>query len=62
MIGTAEDFVAYIAKSKPYLVEVEKQVQDINYGEIDIRLTVRAGVVEKIVFILSKTWLKKDNV
>lgn len=56
---TAEQFAEYIATIKPYIPELEKLVQEAGYGELDIRLSVRAGVVEKMVVITSKTWLKK---
>lgn len=56
---TAEEFAAYIATVKPYIPELEKMVQEANYGELDLRLSVRAGIVEKMVIITSKTWLKK---
>lgn len=58
---TAEEFALYIQMSKPYLVELEKMVQEAGYGELDIRLSVRANVVEKMTIITSKTWLKKAN-
>lgn len=56
---TAEEFVAYIAASKPYIPEVETMVQKCEFGELDIRLSVRNGIVEKMTIITSKTWLKK---
>ena len=56
---SVEEFVIYLNTVKPYLVELEKAVQELDYGELDVRLTVRAGVVEKMTFITSKTWLKK---
>ena len=58
---TAEEFALYIQQSKPYLVELEKMVQEAIYGELDVRLSVRAGIVEKMTIITSKTWLKKAN-
>lgn len=56
---SVEEFVIYLNNTKPYLVELEKRVQELDYGELDCRLTVRSGIVEKMTFIVSKTWLKK---
>jgi hypothetical protein len=58
---TAEEFALYIQASKPYLVKLENTVQELGYGELDIRISVRAGVVEKMTFVTSETWLKKKD-
>ncbi len=58
---TAEEFAQYIQLSKPYIIELESLVQKANYGELDVRLSVRNGVVEKMTIITSKTWLKKGS-
>ena len=58
---TAEEFALYIQRAKPYLVELESMVQECNYGELDVRFSVRNGVVEKMTIITSKTWLKKGS-
>jgi len=58
---TAEEFAQYIKLAKPYIPELEKMVQEVEYGELDIRFSVRRGVVEKMVIITSKTWLKKGS-
>jgi len=58
---SAEEFAQYIKLVKPYIPELEKLVQEAQYGELDIRLSVRKGVVEKMTVITSKTWLKKDG-
>ena len=62
-VNTAEDLAKQIAEEKPYLIEIDEFVQSIdkpdkNYAEIDIRLIVRAGVVDKVTFYSGKTWLK----
>lgn len=59
--GTAEDLLQDILSRKPYLIELEEEVQKLDYGEMDIKISVRAKVVEKMQFIKAKTWLKKDN-
>lgn len=56
---TAEEFALYIQQSKPYLVELEKLVQEAQNGELDVRLSVRHGVVEKMTVITSKTWISR---
>lgn len=58
---TAEEFAQYIKLAKPYLPELERLVQEVEYGELDIRLSVRRGTVEKMVIITSKTWLNKGS-
>lgn len=50
-----------IMENKPYLVEIEDHVATMKYGEMDLKLTIRGGTVEKISFIESKTWLKDKS-
>ena len=55
----AKDFARYIAENKPYLIEIEEEVQKLGgYGEMDIKLTVRGGMVEKIMFWRGRSWLR----
>lgn len=42
----------------PYMVAIDAMVKDTNYGELDMKVTVRAGEVEKIHFYQGKTWMK----
>lgn len=64
---SAEEFAEYIRLSKPYLVELEKLVQECRFpncepfGELDVRLSIRKGVVEKMVVVSNKTWMKKGS-
>jgi len=67
---TTEQIVLYLADTKPYLIyqvmkqmkpylaEIESRAQQVGYGEIDLKITVRAGEVEKMQFVETKTWLK----
>lgn len=55
---TLEQVANIMRENKPYLIKVEEKVQKTAYGEIEIKLCVRAGVVEKMSFIASETWLK----
>lgn len=58
--GSAEELVKDILEKKPYLVALEEEVQNLEYGEIDVKISVRAKVVEKMQFIKAKTWLRKE--
>jgi len=60
--GSAEDFAKYIADNKPYLIEIEEEIQKMgNYGEMDIKLNIRGGIVEKVSFWKGRTWLRGKN-
>lgn len=45
----------------PYVVAIDKSVRETQYGEIDIKLTVRAGEVEKMQFWQGKQWLRPKD-
>jgi len=54
-----EEVVKWIVENKPHLIEIEEEVLKIGqYGELDIRVSVRAGQVQKLSFYGGKTWLK----
>ncbi len=55
---TPEQFAEMIRDSKPYLIELENHVQGVSYGTVEVKIEVRAGVVEKMNFFNSKTWLR----
>jgi len=55
---SCEEFAQIIAKQKPYLIEIERIVEEINYGDLDLKLSVRAGVVEKMVITKGAIWLR----
>ena len=56
---TAEDFAKYIVENKPYLIEIEEEIQKMGqYGEIDVKIGIRGGRVEKVVFWKGRTWLR----
>lgn len=54
---TAKEFQELINREKPYLFELDKQVLELGYGTLDVRLDVRSGVVTKLTTIYNKTWL-----
>jgi hypothetical protein len=59
---SAEDFASWVAENKPHLLEIEEEIQKIGlFGEIDIRVTVRGGQVEKLGFYGGRTWLKDKS-
>lgn len=61
--NTAEDFAQYIATNKPYLIEIEEEIQKMGqYGEIEIKLSIRGGRVEKVIFWKGRTWLRGKEV
>lgn len=55
---TPDQYAELIKLTKPYLLELEERVESIQFGTIEIRIEVRAGVVEKMTFFSGKTWLK----
>jgi hypothetical protein len=56
---SAEDFAKYIAENKPYLIEIEEEIQKMGqYGEIDVKIGIHGGRVEKVVFWKGRTWLR----
>lgn len=58
---TPEQFGDLIQHQKPYLIELERAAQGVGYGEIEVKLYVRGGVVEKMQFWSGSTWLKDKS-
>lgn len=58
---TPDEYAQVIKTNKPYLVEIEDQVQEVQYGDIDVKLSVRAGQVEKMTFLKGKVWLRDKS-
>ena len=57
-----EDTIRYLFSNiSPYMVAIDQVVKDTNYGDIDLKLTVRAGEVEKITFYQGKVWMKQKT-
>jgi hypothetical protein len=56
-----EEYARIIEQQKPHLIEIENHVSELEYGELSITLTVRAGVVAKMEFHDSKTWLRPKD-
>ncbi len=55
---TPEEYARIVAEQKPHLIEIENVAEQIEYGTMEITLTVRAGVVVKMDFHNSKTWMR----
>ena len=59
---TAEDFAKYIAETKPYLIEIEDHIQKMGgFGEVEIKISIRGGRVEKVQFWSGRTWLREKG-
>lgn len=58
---TADEFAELMRSNKPHLIEIEERAAAIGYGSIDVRLEVRAGVVAKMSFIETRTWVREKN-
>jgi hypothetical protein len=55
---TLDEYAMMMRSNKPYLMAIEEVVGKLNYGDIDLKIEVRAGVVEKMVANSHKTWLR----
>lgn len=58
---TPEEFAGLIKESKPYLIALEEMVEECKYGELEVKLSVRGGVVENMQFWRGKKWFKRDG-
>lgn len=54
---TIKELEELMNKKKPYLFELDKQVLELGYGTLDVRLDIRNGEVTKLTTIFNKTWL-----
>ena len=46
---STENFAKWVVENKPYLVEIEEEIQKMGqFGEIEIKLSIRGGRVEKL--------------
>ena len=58
--GSAQDFAKYIAENKPYLIEIEDEIQQYargnSEGKIQIELHFRGGNVVKVKFFPQREW------
>jgi hypothetical protein len=56
---TPDEYAEMMKINKPHLIEIEEKVAEVQNGEIEIRLFVRAGVVAKMAFFKTATWIKE---
>lgn len=55
-----QEFAQIIQTNKPYLVELENTVQEVQHGKIIVEIDVRSGSVDKMVFKeVAKNWLRE---
>jgi hypothetical protein len=55
---TLDEYAIMMREGKPYLMAIEELVKETNYGEVEMTLQVRSGVVERMDVTKKKTWLK----
>lgn len=55
---TLDEYATMMREGKPYLMAIEELVNDTKYGEVELTMQVRSGVVERMDVIKRKTWLK----
>lgn len=60
---TLEEYAEFVKENKPYLVRIEDEITKIEggYGTVEVRLEVRAGVVNKMSFWRGETWLQPNQ-
>jgi len=57
-----EEAIAQAIKTKkPYILEIEKNAQELQYGTMEIQMEVRAGAIEKMFFFNKKIWLREKT-
>ena len=57
------DFANIILEKKPYLVELENRVQEIQHGKMLVEIDIRSGSVDKMVFKeMDKNWVREKAV
>lgn len=47
--------------TRPHLMVIEDAANKLGYGEIDCKMTVRNGVIQKIQFFESRTWMREKT-
>ena len=58
----ADDFAKWVVENKPHLVEIEDEIQKIGgFGELDVKMWIRGGKVEKIMFYGGRIWLRSKQ-
>jgi len=61
--SSAEDFAKYVAENKPHLIEIEEEIQKVGpFGQVEIKVYIRGGRVEKLMFYGGRTWIRGKQV
>lgn len=55
---TLEEYSKMLKDTKPYLIALDDLVNEVNFGQIEVILDVRAKSVEKMTVVDRKTWLR----
>lgn len=58
---TPDEYAQIIQKTKPYLIAIEELVQDVKFGDIDLKLSVKGGMVEKMQLIVTANWIREKE-
>ena len=54
-----KDFAQWVLENKPHLLEMEDEIQKVGpFGELEIKVWIRGGKVEKLMFYGGRIWLK----
>jgi hypothetical protein len=57
-----QDFASWIMENKPHLIEIEEQIQKVGlFGEMDIKITIHEGQVQKLQFYGGRTWKRSGK-
>lgn len=61
---TAEDFAKYIAENKPYLIEIEEEIQNFcragSEGKIKLEIHIRGRNVMLVDFWKNRRWKRRE--
>ena len=64
--STAEDFAEYIARHKPYLIEIEDEIQNAVRQNLQttvkVTIHVRGGNVVQLEFWNRRHWKRNKNI
>jgi len=55
-----EQLTAHIFQAKPHLTKIEEEINKVGFGTIQVQMTVRAGVIEKMEFFETRSWIRQN--
>lgn len=58
---TPDEYAELMKNTKPHLIKLEEEFSKVDYGTVEVKFEVRGGVVDKMSFFESKTWLKPNK-